>query len=75
MGTINALFEQAELAEAAYANFVDSSGNLITDKVEQGDAQVEQGDAHKIIKYSPKTGSFLLLFSPPSVLRYLQLVE
>jgi hypothetical protein len=31
MDTINDLFNQAELSEASYANFVDDSGNLITD--------------------------------------------
>ena len=32
METITSVFEQAELAEAAYANFIDGSGNLIIDK-------------------------------------------
>ena len=30
MSTIQDLFQQAQLAEAAYANFFDNSGNLIT---------------------------------------------
>lgn len=30
MSTITSLFEQAQLAEAAYANFFDSTGKLIT---------------------------------------------
>jgi hypothetical protein len=30
MNTIQNLFQQAQLAEAAYANFFDTSGNLIT---------------------------------------------
>lgn len=32
MSTISELFQQAQLAEAAYANFFDSAGNLITSK-------------------------------------------
>jgi hypothetical protein len=30
MNTITSLFQQAQLSEAAYANFFDNSGNLIT---------------------------------------------
>lgn len=30
MNTITSLFQQAQLAEAAYANFIDNAGNLIT---------------------------------------------
>ena len=32
MNTVTSLFQQAQLAEAAYANFFDKVGNLITDK-------------------------------------------
>lgn len=30
MNTITSLFQQAQLAEAAYAKFIDNAGNLIT---------------------------------------------
>lgn len=30
MNTITSLFQQAQLAEAAYANFIDNTGSLIT---------------------------------------------
>ena len=30
MSTVTSLFDQAQLAEAAYANFLDNSGNLLT---------------------------------------------
>lgn len=32
MNTITSIFQQAELAEAAYANFFDNYGNLITNE-------------------------------------------
>lgn len=34
MSTITSLFDQAQLAEAAYANFFDDAGNLITTEVQ-----------------------------------------
>ena len=43
MNTIQDLFQQAQLAEAAYANFFDNSGNLLTNTNDVKAALVAEG--------------------------------
>ncbi|MEW5967523.1 MAG: hypothetical protein AB1720_11130 [Pseudomonadota bacterium] len=67
MSTIQDLFQQAQLAEAAYANFLDTSGNLITTNAGvstalQNDGMSEQQAAEfvkhwRVVRHQPDTSS------------------
>jgi len=44
MSTIQSLFQQVQLAEAAYANFLSGSGTLLTSEIDVKAALRDQGN-------------------------------